>query len=363
MKKINVLLINYSLGVGGIEKLLLEFCKNSHKNHTEYKFHIVVFSSLKGIEEEFSKYDVNIISLNKKHGIDFELISKLTKVIEDLNIDIVHSHAQNTWLYGVLASRKTKKPIISTIHSGTYKYGFVKRFRWDLLSFLLSIYTDKIITVGMHLRQDLLRVGVRKKKVVSIHNGVNVEDFSGEHTADVENSLIIVARLCFQKNHMLLFEAINIVMRVIPDIKLYVVGDGELRNILEEYIAENKLEDNIFMLGRRDDISNLLNKKSIFVLPSIIEGLPVSLLEAMSSKKAIIASDIPANREVVSDNRSALFVDPKSSADIANKIIKLYKDKDLQEKLSSQAFIDVKKNFSFDVMTERYIDLYRDVLS
>jgi len=361
MKK-NILFVNYSLGLGGIERLLLELSKKLNIEN-KYNIFMVVFSSLDGIKSEFENNNINVITLQKKEGLDFTLIFKLKDLIKELNIHLIHSQAQNTWLYSVLAAKLSNIPIISTIHSGTYKYDFKQKIRWNILTFLLSIITNKITTVGKHLEQDFYNLGVRKKKVVTIYNGVDFRKFNSENIEEVENALIIVARLCFQKNHLMLFKAINIAKNSIPDIKLYVVGDGYLQSELEEYINKNKLENNIIMMGKRDDIPFLLSSKSIFILPSIIEGLPISLLEAMSSKRAIIASDIPANTEVITDKTHGLIINPQDKYDIADKIIKLYLDKDLQETLANNAYHRVITEFSFEKMKEKYMALYKELLN
>jgi len=358
MKK-NILLVNYSLELGGIERLLLEFCRELNKQD-QFTLHMLVFSPLLGIKNEFEKENIHIIVLNKKPGVNFRLVPKIIKLIKELDIDIIHSHAQNTWFYSAIAALITKKPIISTIHSGNYKYQTMQKYRWNLLSLILSFITNKITTVGKHLQQDLLKLGVKQSKIINIYNGINYKKFEINTTKEVENALIIVARLCFQKNHLILFEAINIVRKKIPEIKLYVVGDGELFKELNLYIEKHHLSNNIIMMGQRNDINHLLHSKSIFILPSIIEGLPISLLEAMTSKRAIIASNIPANTEVVTDNQHALIVNPYDSQDIANKITTLYNDKLLQKRLAVHSYEHVKKHFSFHTMTEKYIDLYKE---
>ncbi|MCC6005323.1 MAG: glycosyltransferase, partial [Thermofilum sp.] len=144
--------------------------------------------------------------------------------------------------------------------------------------------------------------------------------------------------------------------------KLIIIGDGPTRPILEEYVRERGIENIVSFLGFIPNAYKLLNAIDIFVLPSLSEGSPIALIEAMSSGKAIIASDIPAIKELVEDGKEALLFDPRDPVQLKNLILKLYNDPELRKKLGENAKRKAEQ-YNVDVVFPKMLQIYKEVVA
>nr|MQY69267.1 glycosyltransferase [Bacillota bacterium] len=140
------------------------------------------------------------------------------------------------------------------------------------------------------------------------------------------------------------------------------VGDGELREKMESLVKELEIKDNVVFTGSREDIPKILKVMDIFVLPSLWEGLPIVLLEAMASKKPIVATDVIGNKEVVVDGKTAFLVPPKNPGRLAEKIISLIKNKPLREKFGESGRRRVEETYPLDRMVKETEEVYHEAL-
>lgn len=356
----NILFVNYSLGIGGIETLLLEHCKYLNKLN-RYKLFFITFETAEtNLKKEYQEQGVTLIELSKKEGIDFSITTSIVNAVRKYKIDFMHAHNQATWLYVAMASIISRKPFLMTIHTGTDKFTKKQEKRWVYFSRLLSYLTPKITTVAKYLEYDLIKIGISKKRILTIHNGIDINRFTEKKSKDAadKSSILMVARFSEQKNHCRLISAMAIVKKHNPEIKLYLAGVGELMGQCKELVRSLDLNDTVIFLGYNSNVKDLLYSKQVYILPSIIEGLSISLLEAMSCKKSIIASAIPSNMEVISDNDTGLLVDPFDENDIADKIIYMFKNDETAQRMGSNAYNSVNKSFTFDLMMNKYISIY-----
>jgi Glycosyltransferase len=140
--------------------------------------------------------------------------------------------------------------------------------------------------------------------------------------------------------------------------KLVLVGDGPLRAELSAQIEDLQLVKNVFLLGNRRDVPELLHVFDVFVLPSLREGLPIVLLEAMAAGIPVIASDVDGNTELVIENKTGLIVPPHDIFALAGAIVRMLRDKQSAKLMSSAAKEMVIKDFSFETMVKKYETLY-----
>ena len=144
-------------------------------------------------------------------------------------------------------------------------------------------------------------------------------------------------------------------------VRLIIIGDGPTRPILEEYVKENGIDGCTFFLGHVPDAYKFLNALDIFVLPSLSEGSPLSLVEAMVAGKAIIASDIPAIREIVEDGKEALLFNPHDPQQLKDLILTLYNNLELRKRLGENARRKARQ-YDVNVVFRKITQIYRDVL-
>lgn len=317
----------------------------------------------------FHKVVKDIIFLDKRDGVDTNVYLKLKNIIKARKIDIVHTHNPGAFVYGTIGAKLAVVPVIVNTEHG---YGFTITKRKLIVESLLINWIDKTIAVSDALANEIRnRPFVRNNKVVRIHNGVAMRS-PNKITPGVEMrkrngfdaaDIIIgnVGRLAEVKNHKLLIESFCIVKKQIDRLKLLIVGDGELRQEIDEMILRKKLERHVILTGERIDVLDLLNIMDVFVLPSKSEGISITLLEAMSIGLPVIATDVGGNKEIITNGVHGLLVGPNDPTQLAEKITYILRDCSLLRRLSSNAKARAEQDFSLDSTSKDYQCLYQEL--
>jgi glycosyltransferase involved in cell wall biosynthesis len=215
---------------------------------------------------------------------------------------------------------------------------------------------DVVIPVNDFVKRELVRQGVSEQKILIIPNAIATGKFGKGRSPrarsslrrefglkDDEVGLAFVGRLSYEKNLTTLLKAFANALPKFQRMKLLLVGDGPLRVELARLSVDLGIEGRVIFTGFRDDIERILDAIDVFVLPSYSEGLPTSLLEAMASGKAIIASDIPAIRDVLVDFRCAVPFSPFDADEIARAILMVCTSPKLRTDLGTHALEIVKR--------------------
>ncbi len=368
-KKINLLYLNYSYDIGGIETLVLNMCRYLDKS----KFNMYICSLKKDnvLKSEFEEMNIPLHVIVKKEGIDIGLIFKLRKLFRKLDIDIVHTHNAAQWFYGALAVIGLNKPkIIHTQHSvleqGKNKLLYSLRF--------LAKKTAFIVCVAEYVADYMVNKGkLFKEKVKVVYNGITVEKF--ELTVDGKQKkeslgvpagyklLGIVARLVPVKDHKTLLDALKLVLQKGNKVKLLIAGGGELAKDLEEHAIELEIEKEVVFLGKRRDIPEILNVLDIFILSSISEGLSVTLLESMASGLPVVATDVGGNAEVVIQGKTGVLVPSGNSEELARAIIGLLENEEKTISMGREGKKQVREKFNIEKMINEYRELYSKMVN
>jgi glycosyltransferase involved in cell wall biosynthesis len=209
---------------------------------------------------------------------------------------------------------------------------------------------------------------VKKGKSVVIHNGVDADKFStGDDNIEFkiklkkENDTIIIGsigRLHYQKGYEYLIEASVSILKNYPQAKFVLIGEGELRDSLEFSAKKKGVYNSFIFLGNQTEIPELLKQIDIFVLPSLWEGLPLVLLEAMASKKPIVATDVNGITEIIHSEEEGILVPSKNSAALSSAILRLLKNDELRERIASKGYIKVMNEFHLNKMIEKTESVY-----
>jgi glycosyltransferase involved in cell wall biosynthesis len=140
-------------------------------------------------------------------------------------------------------------------------------------------------------------------------------------------------------------------------------GYGGTKRSLEQKVQQLGLERDIFFLGNfpKEELGAAYAAADLFVLPSLGEGLPVALLEAMAHAKCVLATNVPGNRDVVKDGWNGLLVEPRNSVELARKIDYLLGNDDLRQRLGAQARQDIEQNYTSEVVLKKILDVYQEV--
>lgn len=289
---------------------------------------------------------------SKQPATVLKILDSLSKIIKENEITLVHTHHRMAAFYiRLLQMRHPKLIHVYTAHN-------VFKDKLPLYGFALK--NAKSVAVGEAVNKNLKEdVGITDSRV--IYNGVVLKETDDQVDEIISYGGIklgCVARLSEQKGLTYLLDAISLL--TIKDIRLFIVGDGELRNELENKVKELHLQDSVTFLGYRKDIVECINSFDFCVLPSVFEGFGLVAIEAFMNSKTLVATDIPGLNEVVT-NKNGILVPAKDPAALASAIDKLAMDATLRQELASQAKKDYENKFSYPLFLENYRELYREL--
>jgi len=359
MKVLN--LIN-SIDVGGAESLLVNFVSELRKDkYLDLEICTLYRSTF--LNEKIEKTDVPYWELNLKFKYDLMGVLKLVKLIRKRKYDIVHVHLFPSAMFSAIASFFVPKNVkfVFTEHSVYNRRRSSKIFK--LLDIFIYNRYSKIICVSNQVRLNLIKwLPKLEEKIDIIFNGTPFIE-SEEDQFLKQYDILFVGRLERIKGVETLIEAINIInLRYDKVVRVAIVGDGSFRKQLEEIVKRLKLNDYVKFLGTRKDINELMKSSRIFVLPSNWEGLPMAILEAMSMRLPIVATDVGGIPEIIKDGENGLLVPPRDSRILAKTIFQLLIDKNLQTRLTQSAYKKVRKEYSIQNYIKNTLNLYESLI-
>ena len=369
MRPIRILHIMTRLPIGGVENQLLGILRNYDKSR--YSPLVCCLSDRGEIGEEIERNGIEVVCLHKLgHRFDWSMVSDIVRLINDHDINVVRTHQYHANLYGRLAAHKAGVPcIVASIHN---TYSRDRKYHRRLINWFLARFSDRIIAVSGNVREDILKYDhIPPEKVEVIHNGVDTDLFSDQsgkvkrsEIGIPEDALVIgtVGRLAEAKGQRYILEALAVLKETFPSIRLLIAGDGPLRKELEDFGEALGIKHNVLFLGMRRDIPALLSAMDIFVLPSLWEGLPNALLEAMAVSRPIIAADIPAFREIIDSQDVGILVPPRNSAALAEALNRLIKDQGLRDAMGRNARQKCSSMFDIKSVVKVYTGLFESIL-
>lgn len=340
------------------------------------RFHITLLASATPkIEPWLVRLQPRLDRIIKTEAGKFHQPGFLKRLVNYFNqADVLHLNLGNPVGYksALLAARLSRtKRQVATIHlAGTYPQPeSIKQVvsRKALKFFYKSI--DSIITVSEANRKQLTNYfELFRDKIHVIHNGVQVDKYIMDENPEKSRILlnfpiqkklvVVVGRLHEQKGHSYLIHAARKIIDTLPACHFVFVGDGELRDSLQKEIGQLGLNDYFTFSGFRTDIPRILNAIDLFVLPSLDEGLPLVLLEAMAAGKPVIATNVGGVAELVQNNQTGIIIQPGRVDEIASAIINLLKSDKQMKMFGNQAHEYVLQNFSQEMMQKKTYENY-----
>ena len=280
-------------------------------------------------------------------------------------ITLAHSH-EFVSVYGAWAARRAGIAHLFTMHGGRYYAG---RLRRRVALRLAAAVSSSVVAVsrslGEHLAKDLW---IRSSRIVTIPNGVRSAAIEQSSLRDElklasgDQLVVAVGNLYPVKGHIHLLEALARLATRYPQLHVAIAGRGELADTLRERARALQVSQRFHLLGLRSDIGNVLGGTDLFVLPSLSEGVPLALLEAMLAGRPVVASAVGEVPTVLDDGRAGVLVSPGDSAAIANALAALLSDPARARQLAAAAQIRATQTYSFDAMMDRYLALYAKAL-
>lgn len=366
-----VLMVIPNLGTGGAEKLVIDIARNIDIEKFDVRI-LSLFPKNNSIYDEIAENEkLNVVYMNKKKGISLDHVFKVTKYILDLKPDVIHTHLNVVpyTLFGCIFAKV--KCRIHTVHNAA-KYEGTNRDR-RILKFAYKMFNFTPVGISDTIKKTIMDYyRLREKKVPCIYNGIDTTIFTQNEykKENLENKFYLVSIGSFksQKNHRLMIEAFNKIciyndyFKVPYSIYLKLVGDGQLRNEIEDQIKKYNLEERVIMKGEVKDVCRELNSSDVLLMTSDYEGLPLAVLEAMACGLPIISTKAGGVVDVVEDNENGILVDVGKKEQIVDAIIKLEQNKDLVKSMGKKSR-ELALKYDIRNTTKQYENLYIKLLS
>lgn len=311
MEKMKILYVGYSSNLGGIERFLMNVCKNLDRE--KFEIYMLVFKDKKACNQnELEKAGVKFLKITNRKENYRQYIKDLQKIYCENNFDIIHFNIMNFSLFEriLLAKKYSKARLIVHSHSGSINKVYRKTRILDKLGRFLTrnIEYDRI-ACGQNAGEWLFG----KKKFVILNNGIDLETygFNEMHRRKIRNEFGIkdnevviglVAKLEEQKNPRFLVDLFYEYKKLNKNSKLLFIGEGSLEQELRERTRNLGIQDKVFFLGRRNDAEKIYSAMDIFIMPSWFEGFSIALVEAQANGLKCYASTNVAEESNITGN-------------------------------------------------------------
>lgn len=361
---IHVLHVQESLEPGGLENGVVNLANGLEPGR--FRTTICCLKRVGELAGRISNPQVAIVDLGQGPGKRPGLWFSLRTLIRDLEVDVVHTHNFYSGFYGVPAAFWSGRPV-AIVHG---EHGMLQHEpkRRLLLARLIYSLADTVLSVARDQERILRQLGIPAAKVRTILNGVDLGRFTAAAGEVPDEPLpawagrgaVIgaVGRLSPEKGHRNLLNAFALLAATRPEARLVLVGDGPARGELERLAHQKGMSDRVHFLGMRTDVERIYPLFNVFVLPSLSEGMPNALLEAMSAGLPIVATAVGEVADVVGED-AAVLVAPGSVQELVDAIAELLDRGERAAALGSAARRCVEKRFSLAAMIGHYEELYR----
>jgi len=358
MKKVDLLYLTTDSKIGGAENVILSLIRGLDRN--KYSIGLLVLSVPGPLIEEAKKSGVEAVSLRMKSRFDFFPLLKIFSYLRGKKIDILHTHLYHPNLVGYFIKKWKKIPVFLYTSHGlpTKKTPLLSLYN----NLIMRKVNHRIIAVSSDVKRKLINSGkIKPEKIILIHNGIDVSKFfSSEKGKDI--LIGTVANLRLVKGHQYLLRAIPLVLKKIPAAKFLIVGQGPLREELEQLAKRLKITKNVIFMGYQKDVAEILAKLTLFVLPSVREPLGICLLEAMAASLPVVATSVGGIPEIVKDKKTGLLVPPKDPKRLAHAILALLQNRERAENMGIAGRKRVEEKFNIETMVRETEGVYQDLV-
>ena len=366
----------HRLGTGGMENGLVNLI--NHMPPERYRHVIVCLQGYTDFRQRIQRDDVAILDVNQRDGHDLKAYYRLYKILKDCKPDILHTRnlsALESQLVGAVARISGRVHgehgrDIYDLHGNNRKYNLLRK--------AVQPFIGQYIAVSRDLAGWLkATVGVSERKITQIYNGVDSVKFHPRGTPRAhigpqeftnEETIVIgsVGRLAPVKDYPTLIRAFQRVCELSPEgrnrLRLVIVGDGPARPECERLLTELNLGGQVWLAGDRSDVPELMRAMDLFVLPSLGEGISNTILEAMASGLAVIATAVGGNPELVSPGKTGALIPSGDAEAMAQTLLTYVRDPARMAQEGRAARAEIEARYSMEAMVNAYLAVYDQVL-
>ncbi len=329
----------------------------------------------KALEKEARRRGYVVWSVRMRRGPNFLEALRIVAAARRDAVDIIHSHGyKSNILFGFMPRAIRGIPVIATLHGWTTTEGLSRMRLYEWLDAVSLRFVDAVVLV----HQDMLRKkrkGILKRiKLHVVNNGIPVDELpllAGE-TNNLDKAIIefckggytigSIGRISTEKGYRNLIQALGRLSKEVKDARVLIIGEGPERKALENMAKELGLFERVMMPGYRNDARDYLPYFNVFVLPSLTEGLPITILEAMNVGIPIVSTRVGGVPDVLDYGKGGLLVDRSNAEEIAKGILKLHREPELGRSLGEWAQAEVRKRYLSEQMVARYNEIYKAVV-
>lgn len=346
-----------SMEVGGAEMLVLQMCRLQRELGHDPSVYAV--AALGPLGERMQSEGFSVHPNVGEHLVDS--VQNFSRIFKRSLPDVVHIHNPTPTIYASMAARMAGVPsIVSTRHSlvapphkmvAEMKYAIAARF------------CDWVVGICDATTNNLKQLHtVPARKIARVYNGAAPIVRLPQNSLPPKSgfTLVYVGRIEPVKNHPLLLNAFRTALESMPDLRLWMVGGGTELNALQALAGNLGLADRVTFWGQQLDVAPFFSAADAFIMSSMSEGLPMSLLQAFSLGIPAVVTDVGGMAEVVRLSRAGILVPPTGSREMADAIVRIASNAAERNEFSKNAVSSFNKSFSLQTMVDAYMDLYRD---
>ena len=330
------------------------------------------------LADALRQLDVPVVVLDETRTSTLGLLLGLIRFLRAEQFDLVHVHKYKDGVLGTIAARLAGVPLVVRTMHGLAEplrgWKHVKSRVYETLDRLtLQHFVDLIIAVSQRMTQSLWESGYAPTMVTCIQNGLDLRQVTSTRpSGEVRRSLGVepecfvigtVGRLSAVKGHTHLLRAANRIASTSRSSRFVFVGDGPLKSDLEAEAARLQISQVCRFPGARRDVYDVVSAMDVFVLPSLNEGLPMSLLEAMTLGRPVVASEVGGIPEVIQHRVNGLLVPPGDEQGLARACLELTHDRELALTLGASARQTIEDAFSHERSGLALLNVYESMVA
>lgn len=373
---IRVLHLVDSGGLYGAEKMLLSLVQEQVKQGLEPMILSAGEPGVgeKHIEAEAKKKGLPVTTWRMKPGLNLKESWRILNWAQRNHYNLLHSHGfKFNVLLGLYPARVRRIKIVSTIHGYVHAKRFSKMWLYECLDRFVLRRMDGIVLVGSNMKKEITSVNPKKTVIRTIENGIDISAVRRKGEEKLEPTIsgfisqvspvfIGIGRLSREKGFDQLIEALSCVKEKLPRAGLILAGDGKQKEYLLELVKKNGCSDSVIFTGYYDNVPSLLNNADALVMPSLTEGLPITLLEAMAIKTPVIASSVGEIPAVLGFGSGGRVLEKGTVEEIKDAMIEVIEQPNDTANFKNWAFARVEECFSNVTMASRYHEFYGTIL-
>jgi glycosyltransferase involved in cell wall biosynthesis len=366
---ISVLHLRSSAGLFGAERVILNLLERLPPQGVRASLAVIdnYVTGNRELIEAASASGFPVSTLPCRSRWDPRTLFSLLRLAREEQVDLIHSHDYKSYFYGLIVAMLLRRPIVATLHGWILATRALRSYQ--KIEWLLLRRFDAIVTVSPSMNDEIDRHGL-SRKLVTIINGIDTDRFAPQHPGTgrshwgIANSDFVfgvIARLSIEKGHRVLLEAFARVARDDTRARLLIVGDGPDRQHLVDLTHRLGVDSRVLFTGTQTRIERLLHDVDCYVSPSLTEGMPMVVLEAMASGLPIVATDVGSLRQLLVPDAGVL-VPPDDAEALARAMAGMLCDKYDVPRMRREARRRAVQLYGVDRQVEAYRDLYRRVV-